>query len=101
MIELRTKRIMVTAGAGFLGSYLVRKLKERGCNNIFIPTIENYDLVQMETVKRAYQDAKPDGQPKRMLDTTKAFREFGFKAKTNFEDGLKKTIEWYSALSTK
>ncbi len=60
IIELRTKRIMVTGGSGFLGSYIVQKLKERGCNNIFIPTIENYDLVQMEAVKRAYQDAKPD-----------------------------------------
>jgi len=59
-IELPTKRIMVTGGAGFLGSYLVRKLKERGCANIFIPTIENYDLVQMEAVRRAYADAKPD-----------------------------------------
>jgi len=59
-IELSTKRIMVTGGAGFLGSYLVRKLKERGCANIFIPTIENYDLVQMEAVRRAYADAKPD-----------------------------------------
>ena len=38
---------------------------------------------------------KPDGQPRRMLDTTKAFTEFGFKAKTSFEQGLKQTIEWY------
>ncbi|MBI2888849.1 MAG: GDP-L-fucose synthase [Candidatus Liptonbacteria bacterium] len=38
---------------------------------------------------------KPDGQPRRMLDTSRAEREFGFKAKTNFEEGLKKTIEWY------
>ncbi len=60
IIELRTKRVMVTGGSGFLGSYIVQKLKERGCNNIFIPTIENYDLVKMEAVKRAYQDAKPD-----------------------------------------
>ena len=38
--------------------------------------------------------SKPDGQPRRMLDTSRA-AEFGFKAKTNFEEGLKKTIEWY------
>jgi len=38
---------------------------------------------------------KPDGQPRRMVDTTRAFQEFGFKAKTNFREGLKKTIEWY------
>jgi GDP-L-fucose synthase len=38
---------------------------------------------------------KPDGQPRRCLDTTKAETEFGFKAKTSFEDGLQKTIQWY------
>jgi len=39
--------------------------------------------------------SKPDGQPRRCLDTSKAKREFGFKAKTKFENGLKKTIDWY------
>jgi GDP-L-fucose synthase len=39
--------------------------------------------------------SKPDGQPRRCLDTSKAKKEFGFSAKTNFEEGLKKTIEWY------
>lgn len=38
---------------------------------------------------------KPDGQPRRCLDTSKAEREFGFKAKTDFREGLKKTIGWY------
>ena len=38
---------------------------------------------------------KPDGQPRRMLDTTRAEKEFGFKAKTNLEEGLKKTVVWY------
>jgi GDP-L-fucose synthase len=38
---------------------------------------------------------KPDGQPRRMLDTTRARQEFGFKAKTDFREGLKKTIDWY------
>ncbi len=42
-----------------------------------------------------WDKTKPDGQPRRMLDTTKAFKEFGFKAKTDFRKGLKKTIEWY------
>ncbi len=46
-----------------------------------------------------WDKTKPDGQPRRMLDTTKAFTEFGFKGKTSFEEGLKKTIEWY--ISTK
>lgn len=38
---------------------------------------------------------KPDGQPRRKLNTQKAKKEFGFVAKTDFEEGLKKTIEWY------
>ena len=39
--------------------------------------------------------SKPDGQPRRMLDTSKARQEFGFKARTKFENGLKATIDWY------
>ena len=39
--------------------------------------------------------SKPDGQPRRCLDTTRARKEFGFKAKVSFETGLKKTISWY------
>jgi len=40
---------------------------------------------------------KPDGQPRRCLDVSKAEKEFGFKAETQFEEGLKKTIEWYKS----
>jgi len=39
--------------------------------------------------------SKPDGQHLRQLDTSRAKEQFGFEAKTNLEDGLKKTIEWY------
>lgn len=42
-----------------------------------------------------WDTSKPDGQPRRMLDTTKALKEFDFKAKTDFREGLKMTIEWY------
>ena len=42
-----------------------------------------------------WDTSKPDGQPRRMLDTTKALRKFDFKAKTDFREGLKMTIEWY------
>jgi GDP-L-fucose synthase len=38
---------------------------------------------------------KPDGQPRRFLDTSRARKEFGFAARTSFEEGLRKTIEWY------
>ena len=40
---------------------------------------------------------KPDGQPRRMLDITKAEKEFGFKAKVSLEEGLKRTIDWFKA----
>lgn len=51
---------MVTGGAGFLGSHVVEKLKERGCQNIFIPRSKDYDLVEIEAVRRLYRDTKPD-----------------------------------------
>jgi len=42
-----------------------------------------------------WDETKPDGQPRRMLDTAKAYHEFGFKARTDFRVGLVKTVEWY------
>jgi GDP-L-fucose synthase len=42
---------------------------------------------------------KPDGQPRRCLDTTRAQALFGFRAATGFEDGLRRTIEWYRSQS--
>lgn len=47
------------------------------------------------TGKIAWDKSKPDGQPKRMLDTSKALKEFGFTARTDIITGLSKTIEWY------
>jgi GDP-L-fucose synthase len=45
--------------------------------------------------KLVWDTSKPDGQPRRMLNTKKAKREFGFAAKTSFEKGLKEEIKWY------
>lgn len=42
-----------------------------------------------------WDNSKPDGQPRRCLDTSAADREFGFQAKTELRDGLTKTIQWY------
>jgi GDP-L-fucose synthase len=41
--------------------------------------------------------SKPDGQPRRMLDTSRAAERLGFVAKTSFEEGLRQTIDWYRA----
>jgi len=46
--------------------------------------------------KIVWDKTKPDGQPRRMLDVTRAKKEFGFKAETNFEKGLNETIRWYT-----
>jgi GDP-L-fucose synthase len=51
--------------------------------------------------KITWDPTKPDGQPRRMLDTSRALAEFGFRAKTDFREGLKKTIEWYEKESCK
>ena len=42
-----------------------------------------------------WDTAKPDGQPRRCLDISRAFKEFGFRAKTDLKEGLIKTINWY------
>lgn len=42
-----------------------------------------------------WDESKPDGQPRRCLDTTRARERFGFVAATTLKDGLKETIEWY------
>jgi len=56
----QNKRVCVTGGAGFLGSFVTKKLQERGAKEIFIPTIEKYDLVQIDSIKQMYEDCNPD-----------------------------------------
>lgn len=59
-LDWSTKRICVTGGAGFLGTHLIKDLRDRGADNIFVPTIDEYDLVQNQAIKRMLADAKPD-----------------------------------------
>jgi len=47
------------------------------------------------TGKILWDPTKPDGQPRRSLDTSRAEQAFGFRARTGFEDGLRKTVDWY------
>jgi GDP-L-fucose synthase len=54
------KRVIVTGGAGFLGYYVVEKLKERGCINIFVPLVEDCDLTKEKSVIRLYRDYPGD-----------------------------------------
>lgn len=54
------RRFLVTGGSGFLGSFVVEKLQERGCEDVFVPRSKDYDLVEMEAVKRLYKRTNPD-----------------------------------------
>jgi len=56
----RDRRVVVTGGAGFLGGYVVEGLQKRGCKNICVPKIEDYDLVDINDIVRMYEGMKPD-----------------------------------------
>jgi len=50
------KRVIVTGGSGFLGSYVVKKIRLRGCRELFVPRAKNYDLTREKNVIKLYQD---------------------------------------------
>jgi GDP-L-fucose synthase len=80
-VEKYDKEDPVNLGAGFEIS--IKELAE------LIKKLTSYEG------KIVWDSSKPDGQPRRMLDVSKAKKEFGFEAQTKFEEGLKETIDWY------
>ena len=54
------KRVCMTGGDGFLGSFVQATLKDRGAKDIFIPLIDDYDLTEIENVRRMLKDARAD-----------------------------------------
>ena len=54
------KSVCITGGAGFLGSFVLAALQQRGAAQVFVPKIEEYDLVNPVDIQRMYDDARPD-----------------------------------------
>jgi GDP-L-fucose synthase len=59
----KNKRVILTGGAGFLGSFVTAKLKQRGAMDIFVPRIEDYNLVDPGDIRRMYDNALKDVNP--------------------------------------
>jgi GDP-L-fucose synthase len=58
-MEWATKRVVVTGGAGFLGSFVVEKLRERGCQHLTVPRSKEYDLRDRDAIIRLYERTCP------------------------------------------
>ena len=63
----QNKRVIVTGGGGFLGSFVIEHLKQRGASDIFIPRKKDYDLTDRHAIERFYTDALKDIDPKNVV----------------------------------
>lgn len=61
------KKVIVTGGAGFLGSFVTEKLRQHGASELFIPRIENYNLVDPNDIRRMYADSLREVDPAKVV----------------------------------
>ena len=60
MSFLEAKKILVTGGSGFLGTHVVRQLKEKNCRQVFVPRSREYDLTDSRMTARLFEETNPD-----------------------------------------
>ena len=65
--DWKDKCVIVTGGGGFLGSFVIEKLKQRGATDIFIPRVQNYNLVDPNDIRRLYADTLKEVDPKNVV----------------------------------
>jgi GDP-L-fucose synthase len=59
-LDLKSKRILVTGGAGFLGSHVVERLNRMGCGRVTVPRRRDYDLTRLDAIDRLFQECRPE-----------------------------------------